>query len=121
MGLPTKKPTERALLLEIVLILTLVIGGMVFYWRPAASGELIPRWWHWMLLGVLFFAIAGLHTWRARRRSHRVLHDVIRQDAGMLRSSGQVSGAREAHGPNRAPPSAGSDRLHRGLDDDSTR
>jgi hypothetical protein len=89
MALPTKERTEKALLIEIVLVLTLVVGGVVFYWSPVAAGELIPRWWHWVVLGLLFFGIAALHTWRSRRRSHRVLHQVIREDAatvGALRS-----------------------------------
>jgi|SRR5690606_28058193 len=93
---PTKSGVERGLLLEIVLIVLLVVGGIVFYWRPAAMGELVPRWWHWVVLGLLFFAIAGLHTWRARRRSHRVLHEVIRGDAGEIGTSSGISGGAQA-------------------------
>ncbi|MEX2582899.1 MAG: hypothetical protein WD766_06485 [Gemmatimonadota bacterium] len=72
---------EKALIVEILMVLALVVLAMLLYWRPAATGMLSPRWWHWVALGALFFAILALHTWRARHRSHRALHQAIREDA----------------------------------------
>jgi hypothetical protein len=71
---------DRALLAEVVLVLALVALGLVLFWRPAASGVLNPRWWHWTVLAVLFFSVVGLAGYRRRRRGNRALHEVIREE-----------------------------------------
>ncbi len=71
---------DRPLLLEIGLILLLIAVGTVLFLRPAATESLSPRWWHWLVLALLFFGVVGLHTWRAKHRSQRMLREVIRED-----------------------------------------
>lgn len=73
--------TDRSLLLEVGLIITLATLAILLYWRPAARDELSPAWWHGVVLGALFFAIVALHSWRSRRRSQRALHETIREEA----------------------------------------
>lgn len=80
----TTDRTDRSLLVEVVLILGLLVLALFLYWRPAADGVLAPRWWHWLALGTLFFAIAWLHTWRRRRLGHKALHRVIREESAQL-------------------------------------
>jgi type VI protein secretion system component VasK len=92
---PTKFRPEKALLLEIVLVAVLIAGGAFLYWGPVASGELTPRWWHWLTLGVLFFGILALHTWRAKHRGQRALHRTIREDAASAAAAGSESDSSE--------------------------
>ena len=76
-----------ALLAEIGLILLLIVLAMVLYFQPAAEGALNPRWWHWLVLGILFFAAVGLATWRRQRQSHHALHQTIRESSDGTDSS----------------------------------
>jgi hypothetical protein len=73
--------TDRVLLIEVVLILVLVGMAIVLYWRPAAEGFLSPSWWSWMVLAVLFFTVAWLHTWRRRHRAQRELHRTLDEES----------------------------------------
>ncbi|MQA90727.1 MAG: hypothetical protein GEU90_10890 [Gemmatimonas sp.] len=75
--------TNGPLIVEVVLVGVLIAGGVLLYWGPAAYEELNPQWWHWVILGVIFFATTALHTWRSRRRSHRALHEAIREEGTM--------------------------------------
>jgi hypothetical protein len=69
------------LLLEIGLVLVLIGLGINLFFRPAAEGILSPRWWHWLLLGGLFFGVVGLRTLRRKGRSQRDLHETIRRES----------------------------------------
>lgn len=71
---------NRPLLVQAVLIIALIGLGTVFYFQPAATDALAPRWWHWLVLGGLFFLIVALHTWRMKHRSRETLREVIRED-----------------------------------------
>ena len=79
---------DPLLLLEIALVLLLIGFGAVLYLRPASQGLFSPPWWRSVALGVLFFGVVGLHTWRRRRRSHTALHQVIREDAARHSNGG---------------------------------
>ena len=78
------RKTNRLLLLEVSMVLALVALAIVFYLRPASGGTVAAPWWQLVLMGALFFAIAGLHTWRRRRSAHSALHQVIREEAAKL-------------------------------------
>lgn len=75
------RPTDRFMVAEVVLTLILIGLAIYLYLRPAAEGLTSAEWWHWMLLGALFFGIVALHTWRGRRLSQHALHHAIREDA----------------------------------------
>ncbi|MEX2571855.1 MAG: hypothetical protein WD737_11205 [Gemmatimonadota bacterium] len=76
----TSNGTDRALLTEILLIAGLFATAVYLYWQPAADGALSPRWWHWMVLGLLFFGVVGFHMWRRRRGSRQALRESIREE-----------------------------------------
>lgn len=76
--------TNRLLLLEVAMVLALIVLAIVFYLRPVSEGDLAAQWWEWALIALLFFAIAGLHTWRRRRAGLSALHQTIREDAARL-------------------------------------
>lgn len=82
MSSTTGSGTDRGLLLEVGLGLILFVLGVVLFFQPAAEGPLSPRWWHWLVLGVLFFALVGVHTFRRKQRRHRGLHEAIREEGG---------------------------------------
>ena len=66
------------MLFELGLAALLVGLGVSIYWGPAADGVLAPRWWHGILLGLLFFLLVGIDSWRRRHRGHTSLHRVLR-------------------------------------------
>jgi hypothetical protein len=70
---------QWGLLVQVVLILALLGLGVVLYWRPASDGLLAPRWWHWVVLFVLFIVVVGMGTYRRRRRAHTELHSTLRE------------------------------------------
>lgn len=75
------RKTNRLLLLEVGMALVFIVLGIVYYLRPVGEGELGARWWIWGSMALLFFAIAGLHTWRRRRSALSALHQAIREEA----------------------------------------
>ena len=83
---PSRQPTDRLLVLEAGLTLALIGLAVYLYLRPAAEGLRSAMWWHWMLLGVLFFGIIALHMARKRRAGRDALHHVIQEDAERHRS-----------------------------------
>jgi len=83
---------DRATLIEVVLVLALIALGLLLYWRPALEGALAPRWWHWVVLGSLFFATVGFHSWRRNRRNRLALRQVIRDEAVSRKGSDEGGG-----------------------------
>lgn len=75
------RQTDRLLLLEAGLILLLVVLTVFLYWVPAARVPFAPRWYAPLVLGGLFFAILGLHSWRRRRGARSAMRQAILQDA----------------------------------------
>lgn len=66
---PTGSPrgTDPLLLVEAALAL-LLFGLFVFlFLLPAARPPFLPRWWTWLLVGTVFFALLGLDAWRRKR------------------------------------------------------
>jgi hypothetical protein len=76
--MPMLKRVDWPLLLEVVLVFVLIGLGVLLYWGPAAEGTLNPRWWHAVVLTVVFFAILGLAAHRRRRRRRTTLHQTLR-------------------------------------------
>jgi hypothetical protein len=69
--------TDRLLLLELGLAIVLVGLGVLFYWGPATGDGLSPRWWHGVILVLLFFALVGLDARRRRTRNRSALRQVL--------------------------------------------
>ena len=66
------------------MVLVLIVLAIVFYLRPVSVDDLGAQWWKSVVMVVLFFAIAGLHTWRRRRAALSALHQTIREEAAKL-------------------------------------
>lgn len=70
---PFRRRGDPILMVEVVLVLALFVLFLVLYLVPAGSGALVPAWWAWPVLAVVFFGILVLERWRRKRRDRAEL------------------------------------------------
>lgn len=64
-------------MVAVVLVIVVFVLAIIYYWRPAATEALNPRWWQWVLMSLLFFAAVAVSYHRHRSRNRAALHEAL--------------------------------------------
>lgn len=70
---PFRRRGDPILMIEVALVIALFVLFLLLYLVPAGSGVLVPAWWAWPVLAVVFFGILVLERWRRKRRDRAEL------------------------------------------------
>lgn len=73
------RPTDRTLLVEVVLGLVLLALFVILYLIPAESAFAVRRWWSAPVLVGLFFVILALDARRRKQRNRTALREALRR------------------------------------------